>query len=346
MTDEAIPPDGVVRTALQLLPIPPHAEGFWTDLDRALDAEGGQSRPVETDTRRARREPAERDLAVVPIAFRRPANVVLLVVAAAAAVLVGVAGAALLGDRDTTRSSDQEVATGLTTLDLTETEPSTLPVISSRSEEAATEAVVRWVGQVQSGAATEAWDGARPHREGPLRQRACLRRAAGDDGREYAPWSGDPEDVVITPMPGEEVVMAVVTLVGTLIVDGEPELRADVFPVRIDDDEVQIEPAADATAVELVAPAAIDGELGSTGEVIIVVPTEAAAPVLRVDDGQAVVCGQADGTELTVLEDAPGKRCSYQPAEPLARGDHTLTVAYQGADDGAVAARSVVFEAA
>jgi len=140
--------------------------------------------------------------------------------------------------------------------------------------------------------------------------------------------------------------MVVVTLVGTLTVDGESQLQADVFPVRIDDDEVQIEPATDATAVEMVAPAPVDGELDSTDEVIIVVPTEAAAPVLRLDDGQAVVCGQADGTELTVLEDAPGKRCGYRPAQPLAPGDHTLTVAYQGPDDGAIAARSVVFEAA
>jgi len=346
MTDEAVPQDSVVRTALQLLPIPPHGEGFWTDLDRTLDAEAGPPRPAETDTPASDEEPAERDLAVVPMAFRRPGNVVLLVLATAAAVLVGVAGAALLGDRDATGPSDQEVATGLTTVDLTESEPSTLPVISSRSEEAATEAVVQWVGQVQSGAAGEAWEALGPTARDHFGSEGAFAAQLATMAGEYAPWNGDPEDVVITPMPGEEPVMAVVTLVGTLIIDGEPQLRADVFPVRIDDDEVQIEPAGDATGVELVAPAAIDGELGSTDEVIIVVPTEAAETVLRLDDGRAVVCGQADGTELTVLEDAPGKRCGYRPAEPLAPGDHTLTVAYQGSDDDTVEARSVVFEAA
>jgi hypothetical protein len=345
MTDEVILPDEVVRTALQLLPIPPHGEGFWADVDRALDAEEGPPRSAETDTQPTDDEPVERDRAIVPVAFRRPGNVALLALATAAAVLVGVAGAALLSDRDTTRPADQEVATGLTTLDLTETETA-LPEISSRSEEAATEAVVRWVGQVQSGAATEAWDALGPTARDRFGTEDAFAAQLATMAGEYAPWSGDPDDVVITPMPGEEVVMAVVTLVGTLVVDGELELRADVFPVRIDDDEVQIEPAADGTAVELVAPAAIDGELGPTDEVIVVVPTDAAAPVLRLDDSQAVVCGEVDGTELTVLEDAPGIRCSYQPVEPLASGDHTLTVAYQGADDGVVAARSVVFEAA
>ena len=43
-----VEPDGFVRTALQLLPIPAHDDDFWVRLDAALDAEGALPEPRGT----------------------------------------------------------------------------------------------------------------------------------------------------------------------------------------------------------------------------------------------------------------------------------------------------------
>ena len=48
--DPEVDPDAIVRTALQLLPIPPHDDDFWTRLEATLDAEPPHVSPVEPPT--------------------------------------------------------------------------------------------------------------------------------------------------------------------------------------------------------------------------------------------------------------------------------------------------------
>ena len=122
---EPVEPDVFVRTALQLLPVPQHHDGFWTDLRTALDAE-----PAPGKAKPARRAPlaavapapkvapkaAEPDepapppavkvvelvrqpVGVLPPGIRRRSNVVLSAVAVAAAVVVVVAGTTLVRER-------------------------------------------------------------------------------------------------------------------------------------------------------------------------------------------------------------------------------------------------------
>ncbi len=81
-------------------------------------------------------------------------------------------------------------------------------------------------------------------------------------------------------------------------------------------------------------------------ELVIVVPVDAAAPILRLDDGQTAVCGEAEGTELTTLDGASGQRCAFLAPGGLATGGHTLTVAFLGADGASITADSLRFEAA
>ena len=88
-SDAEVTPDAVVRTALQLLPIPAHPDDFWTRLDAALDAEPPLEMPVlpvrRVQVGEAARRPGlrgalglelERDsaLALVPPALRRTSN--------------------------------------------------------------------------------------------------------------------------------------------------------------------------------------------------------------------------------------------------------------------------------
>ena len=74
-----------------------------------------------------------------------------------------------------------------------------------------------------------------------------------------------------------------------------------------------------AGSLEVVVPATdpVEGDaepVPSGEELVIVVPTGVEAPLLRLDDGETVVCGAAEGTELTDLEGSPGQRCAYLPA--------------------------------
>ena len=42
---DPVQPDGIVRTALELLPIPPHDDDFWTRLEATLDADAPHVAP-------------------------------------------------------------------------------------------------------------------------------------------------------------------------------------------------------------------------------------------------------------------------------------------------------------
>lgn len=130
MSDDAIAPDPVVRTALELLPVPEHDPGFWAGLDARLAVEPprqvhepalavGPTRtapdapvangiaPMEiqdtatgplSEDRPVERVP-DTALGLLPPGLRRRSNAVLLALALAAIVLVVVAGAALVRNR-------------------------------------------------------------------------------------------------------------------------------------------------------------------------------------------------------------------------------------------------------
>lgn len=119
MSRGAIAPDPIVRTALELLPVPDHAAGFWAEVDALLKAEPprrqvhepalavgpaipasdaplGSTATASVQCLEVRADPA---LNLLPPALRRRSNVVLLAVAVAAAALVAVSGFALVRNR-------------------------------------------------------------------------------------------------------------------------------------------------------------------------------------------------------------------------------------------------------
>ena len=116
----------------------------------------------------------------------------------------------------------------------------------------------------------------------------------------------------------DDETLAVVTLVGVVDEDAGPHRLAEAFPVRLVAGDVVLEPFALAGSLEVVVPATdpVEGDaepVPSGEELVIVVPTGVAAPLLRLDEGETVVCGASEGTELTVLEGSPGQRCCVPP---------------------------------
>jgi hypothetical protein len=162
----------------------------------------------------------------------------------------------------------------------------------------------------------------------------------------YGPWSAaQPERVLVTPVAaGDDGTIAVVTL----IADG----RADAFPVRIDSGDVVVEPFASAGDLEVVIPEASSDDglgwesVGTSEELVFVLPGDAEAPVLQIDGGDTVVCGEADGTELGDLDQSPGQRCAYLPEGGFEPGAHTVTIAFLGPGGDSITAESIHFEAA
>jgi hypothetical protein len=364
VTDDRVPPDAIVRTALQLLPVPPHGAAFWAELDDRLDAERAASVPVlaavpgpSTDSY-AVTAPAlvpAGSTALVPPALRRGSNAVLAAMAVAAVVVVVVAGGSLLSERRTTEvvepteraAADLDAAFGDQPLD------GVLVSMSSADQERSADAVLAWVRALRSGDAEAAWsalgEASRRHFGSSASFAGELATLAAAQGA----WATtEPDDVLVTPLAtdGDDLV-AIVTLVGEIELDGELVRRADAFPVRMVDGEVVLEAFAAAGLMELVVPEGITDMadrpvVATDDELVLVVPDRTTDPVLRLDDGDPVVCGEAAGTELIPMADLPGRRCSWRPAGGIPAGGHTLTVAYRSGDGTGISAESVLFEAA
>jgi hypothetical protein len=376
MTGMDLEPDPIVRTALQRLPIPAHTDGFWARLDESLD-DGAPPTAARRDERTVVVTPAADDpsgvdepgpalvpapdpaLALVPPALRRPSNGVLLAVAAAAAVVVGLAGASLLDSRDDTPAvTSDEVAQPTAALDdaMDDAQPQAgagPEPISEAGVDASSEAVLAWVEDLGTGDGAAAWQAMGAASQEHFGSQDAFESEMSSLAEGYGAWSeAEPEDVLVTPVLSDaDGTLAVVTLVGTVDQEGATQRRADAFPVRIADGEAVLEPFALAGGIEVVAPAGAtpqgDGSLMEADEeLVVVVPSDVEAPILRLDDGDTVVCGQADGTELTALEGASGQRCAYLPPDGLAPGEHTLTMAFVGADGTSISAGSVLFDAA
>jgi len=366
-------PDQVIQTALRLLPVPPHGETFWEDLGRALDGSLGVATSAapavlvsadRTDERRVPVPPEVVDddaLALVPAALRRRSNALVVAVAAAAVVLVVFAGSSLVRDGsgdervDLAGAGDPPDASPELDALVDDAHPaSATPVtLSDRNEAASSRAVSAWVDAVHSGDAGAAWAAMGPTSQQHFSSRAAFEAQLADMDRGFGAWSEvEPDDVLITPVgSGSEGTIAVVTLVGTTMTDGSEQRRAGAFPVRVLDGEAMLEPFALAGELELVVPLPSSDSNPSPAvdqgaALVVVVPEGVEAPVLRLDDGDAVVCGEADGTELRAMDDLSVGRCSYLPTGGITPGEHTLTVAFVGADGTSISAEALLFQAA
>jgi hypothetical protein len=225
--------------------------------------------------------------------------------------------------------------------------------MSSRGETASSDAVLAWVDDLRAGDGDEAWGALGPASQAHFGTQVAFEEQLTSMADGYGTWSDtQPDQVLITPVRvDDEGTLAVVTLVGTVTMEGREQHRADAFPVLVVDGEAHLEPFAFAGEMEVVVPEDVPSDgtrppVDPGEELIIVVPSGADAPVLRLDDGEAVICGEAEGTELTDLEDTPGQRCAYLPTGGITPGEHTLTVAFLGSDGASISAASLLFDAA
>jgi hypothetical protein len=366
-----LPPDPFVRTALQLLPVPEHGEGFWAELDALLDAEpprqvdepalavGPTAATVVVPGRGQDEErvfelvPRE-STGLVPMELRRRSNAVLSVVAVAAALMVVVASANLVRQR-----ADDGVGTELADSaddprsDLISSTSTSLAAIVGDAAEVPTDAVMAWVGALASGDTAAAWTSMGPASQAHFGSRSAFTGQGSSLAEGYGAWSGaTPDDVLVTPVATRDGgSMVVVTLIGAVSQEGTTQRRAVAVPVRMVDGTPHVEPFAFAGELEMVvpepAPASGDRPVVSTDdELVVVVPRGVAAPTIRLDDGDTLVCGESEGTELTELDGAPGQRCSYHPAGGIPVGERVLTVAVLSSDGSGISAAAVLFEAA
>lgn len=363
--DLPVAPDPVVRTALQLLPVPPHGEGFWSELDRML----GASNAPRTGEAEEQPDPLaivrpltpaipfvdlddDSSMRLVPPALRRRSNAVAAVAAAAAVVVVVVAGAALLRERSGTAVDTSEVAAP-------SSEPAALSTTSSSPEqstkpnpssEVPSAAVFSWIAALEQGDGDAAWDAMGPAAKSYLSSRAELESMMGGLAEGYGAWAAaTPDIVLITPLGDDDQgATVVVTLIGEVEQEGVLQQRADAFVVRVLGDGTELEPFDTAGTIEVVLPdiMAGQGQTVADDELVIVVPAGADAPVVRLDDGDPVVCGDAPGTELTELETADGRRCAYTPQDGVTPGRRVLTVAFSTGGGEHMSAETFVFEAA
>lgn len=371
MTDDDLPVDGdpVVRTALQLLPVPPHGDAFWSDLGRVLDdATGGVDRsravPLRAPDATAAADGAtpaaplpvaelapDPGLGLVPPALRRRSNVAAAVAAVAAAVLVVVAGATLVRQRSGTEVDTAGVIGSVPeSTVLASTTTSAAPGASGDDAERSSAAVLAWVAALGESDAEAAWSAMGNDARRHLGTRAAFDEMMTGLAEGFGAWSAaTPEHVLVTPLTTSgDGSLLVVTLVGEVHQEGVAQHRADAFVVRLAGDAIEVEPFDVAGEVEVVVPdetagttAVVDGD-----ELVVVVPEGAEAPVLRLDDGPSVVCGEDAGTELTTLDEAPGRRCAYSPEGGIEPGQRVLTVAFTATGSTAISAESVLFQAA
>ena len=230
----------------------------------------------------------------------------------------------------------------------------TVTTISAAREDESSEAVLAWVDDLGEGDAGAAWAAMGASSQAHFGSQAEFETLMTDLAEGYGAWSAaEPADVLVTPVAADDDgTIAVVTLVGTLEQEGTTQDRADAFPVRFVDGDVVLEPFASAGDLEVVIPEPVGDEgigyepVGTGEELVFVLPADAEAPVLRIDGGDTVVCGEADGSELSDLDQSTGQRCAYLPEGGFDVGAHTVTIAFLGPDGDSVTAESVRFDAA
>lgn len=365
MTTREVQPDPVVRTALQLLPVPEHHEHFWTELEARLDAVpvgGAASGPAPAPAAPQARQQAasspasvrglelDPSLAVVPPALRRRSNLVLSAVAVAAAVMVVVAGGTLVRQRSVGELTADPASDSEERAALVSSSSAPEPTLTQAAADASVQAVQAWTAAIAAGDTQGAWaalgDASRAH----FGSHAAFASEQSALAEGYGAWAGvDPDDVMVTELGRRgDATLVVVTLVGTVTQEGARERRAEAFPVRIEGGTARVETFAFAGELEFLVPgpAGSGGAVRGDDELSVVVPRDIEAPTIRLDDGEVLVCGEDDGTELTELADAPGQRCDYRPEGGIRPGRRVVTVAFLAPNGDGVAAESVLFEAA
>lgn len=380
MTDDTpVGPDPIVQTALQLLPVPEHEPTFWAALEAELAARrdappdepappvavepalasgppvrperrtAAPHRPRPTRARRRRTAPPAPTAptsGVLPPALRRRSNAVLAAVAVAAAAVVLLAGATLVRQR--TLSGPADTAAPTADRGTTSTTARDRPADGTPER-----TVLSWVRALGAGDADAAWAALGPASRAHFGSRSAFDEQRAALAARYGVWAeGSPDRMIVTPVPsGGEAMLVAVTLVGTVHDGAASARRAEAIPVRLADGTAAVEPFAFAGELEIVAPGAAGrGQslpvVSADDELVISVPRGVAAPIVRIDSGDPVVCGGESSTTLTEPADVPGQRCTYRPVGGLTPGRRVLTVAFASADGTAVSARSVLFEVA
>ena len=372
MTDSPDPgADVVVETALRLLPVPDHGLAFWADLDARLAVEPA---PHVVEPALATGPPADHPhtfgerlvelvpdpaLALLPPALRRRSNIVLSAVAVAAAAMVVVAGGLLVRDRVGSGPGADDVASRAgrtedgeaeTTVDAT---PTSTRTAGDPDAEVPKAAVLEWVAQLGAGDMDAAWASMGPASQAHFGSESAFAAEGSDLAEGYGAWSAaEPDHVLVTELTsGGDGSLLIVTLVGTVEQEGSRSRRAEAIPVRVVGGVAHPEPFAFAGELEVVVPGTspVEGTLPmvrTDDELVVVVPRGVEAPTIRLDDGRTLVCGDAEGTDLTELEGSPGQRCSYRPQDGLKAGTRVLTVGFLSADGTGVSAEAVLFTAA
>jgi hypothetical protein len=362
--------DVVVETALRLLPVPDHGAAFWAELDELLASEPA---PHVVEPALATGPPADHPhtigdrlvelvpdtaLALLPPALRRRSNVVLSGVAVAAAVMVVVAGGLLVRDRVGGTARTDEVATRTsqpaadgaeTTVEAT---PTSVRTVGDADAEAPKAAVLEWVAHLGAGDLGAAWSAMGPASRAHFGSESAFAAEGSALAEGYGAWSAAEPDVLVTALTSSgDGTLLIVTLFGTVEQEGARARRAEAFPVRVVDGVAHLEPFAFAGELEVVVPGEPPAEgslpmVSTDDELVVVVPRGVEAPMIRLDDGHTLVCGESEGTSLTELEGSPGQRCSYRPEDGLAAGTRVLTVGFSSADGTGVSAEAVLFTAA
>ena len=360
-----VEPDGFVRTALQLLPIPAHDDDFWARLDTALEAEGARARAGPAPSSRRRRpdatEPATRGRAR-SVARGGAARLPTRLQRACSRWSPprpswwwpSPADPARRRRGTTVGTADPAADAALETLVQDAQSAGTVTTLPAAREDESSEAVLQWVDDLGEGDAEAAWTAMGDGRRPTSAPRPSSQGLMTDLAEGYGAWSAaEPDEVLVTPVAaGDEGTIAVVTLIGTVEQEGAPEPRADAVPgphrrrrggpraLRLGRRPRGGGPGAARRGRR--RPAAV----GTDEELVFVLPSDAEAPVLRIDGGDTVICGEADGTELSDLDQAAGQRCAYLPEGGFAAGPHTVTIAFLGPDGDSITAESVQFDAA
>jgi hypothetical protein len=230
----------------------------------------------------------------------------------------------------------------------------TVEPLSADGEDESSEAVLEWVDDLGEGDIDAAWSALGEASQAHFGSQGEFEAMSTDLAEGFGAWSAaEPDDVLVTPVSSDDDgIVAVVTLVGTVEQEGVAQRRADAFPVRLVDGDVVLEPFASAGPLEVVIPERISADrperepVGSDEELIFVLPEDAEAPVLRIDGGDTVICGEAAGSELAQLDQSSGQRCAYVPEGGFTPGEHTVTVAFRSSEGDAITAHTIQFAAA
>ncbi len=340
MTPEA-ERDPVVSQALRRIPVPDHAEGFWTRLDQRLAevTPGDRSDHAGTDPRPAPNEARTGMRAALPGGRRNRGGAVRLL-AVAALVAAALASVGLLRGRDGDVRRVETAAPPATPAPTTSVPVSDSPTGSPETT------VTTWLDALGNGDVELAASLTGPRTVAYL-------DALGQDVEEYlvvaaegyGSWASSPDrgttEIDLATIDGTPVTVVVVT--GTRTAEGTTEVRTDALPV------------VQADGAWLVEPVAFDPDVGGRIEISSPPPSAQGGLGSLAPDGVVEVAAPGDGTFFFSLEDGevaevPGVaedgavRARWDPPGELGAHRQLLVVAYVDGDILTAVAGTVAVE--